>query len=130
MIASTRNPFETLIVAAFGLYCVTGLVAFDSVATTTLRGYPVPFGHVFLAVGLVTCSVALTGIIRAATVKGVLWERAGLTGLAGVGFAYGCWGVGTTGVRALAFCLFLFAMAAAAAWRAVQISRARKVALT
>lgn len=129
MLTSTRNPFETLIVAAFGLYCGVALVAFDKVATNTLRNYPAPFGHLFLAVGLVTCSVALTGIIRAATVRGVLWERAGLTGLAGVGFAYACWGVGTTGVRALAFCLFLMAMAGASTWRAVQISRARKVAL-
>lgn len=129
MITSTRNPFETLIVAAFGLYCIVGLIAFESVATTTLRGYPTPFGHLFLAIGLVTCSVALTGIIRAATVRGVLWERAGLTGLAGVGFAYACWGIGTTGVRALAFCLFLLSMAIAAAWRAWQISRARTAAL-
>lgn len=129
MITSTRNPFETLIVAAFGLYCAVALSMFDKVATTTLRGYPPPFGHVFLAIGLVTCSVALTGIIRAATVRGVLLERAGLTGLAGVGFAYACWGIGTTGVRALAFCLFLLAMAIAAAWRAWQISLARKAAL-
>lgn len=129
MITSSRNPFETLIVAAFGVYCVVGLIAFNAVATTTLRGYPIPFGHLFLAVGLATCSVALTGIIRAATVRGVLLERAGLTGLAGVGFAYAVWGISGTGVRALAFCLFLAAMSAAAAWRVWQISRARKVAL-
>lgn len=129
MVTSTRNPFQTLIVAAFGIYCIAGLAAFNAVATTTLRGYPVPFGHIFLAVGLITCSVAFTGIIRAGTVRGVLWERAGLTGLAGVGFAYACWGIGTTGVRALAFCLLLFAMSGASAWRAVQIARARKVAM-
>lgn len=129
MITSTRNPFETLIVAAFGLYSGATLVAFDKVAITTLRAFPSPFGHIFSAIGLVTCSIALTGIIRAATVRGVLWERAGLTGLAGVGFAYACWGISAAGARALAFCLFLLAMAGASTWRAVQISRARKAVL-
>jgi len=125
---STRSPFEVLLVAAFGIYCAASLIAFDKVATTVLRGFPQPWGLVFLGAGLLACSITMTGIIRASTMKGVLYERAGLTVLAGITFAYACWALGNTGIRGLAFALMLLALAASSTWRSVQISRAKKAA--
>jgi hypothetical protein len=127
--ATTRNPFELLLVAAFGIYCAASLIAFDKVATTVLRAFPPPWALVFLAAGLVSCSITITGVIRARTMTGVLYERAGLTALAGITFAYACWAIGNTGIRALAFALMLSAIAVSSAWRSVQISRARKTAM-
>lgn len=128
MMTSNRNPFETLLVAFFGLYCAAGLVAFDRVATTVLRGYPEPWGRIFLGLTLITCVVTLVGIARASTAVGVLIERAGLVGLGGVCGAYTIWAFGSTGLRALAFGLLLAALAASAVWRAWQITRALVVA--
>lgn len=116
-------------IAAFGLYCVASLIAFERVATTTLRTFPVPWAHVFLGASAIACVVALGGTIRASTVYGVLWERAGLTGLAGLTACYAVWGLTTSGLRGLAFVLLLSAVAVASAWRVVQINAARKRAL-
>lgn len=128
MVTSTRNPFEVFLVAAFGIYCATSLIAFDKVATTVIRGFPQPWGLVFLGAGLVACSITMTGIIRAATMKGVLYERAGLTMLGGITFAYACWALGSTGIRGLAFALMLLALTGSSVWRSLQISRAKKAA--
>jgi hypothetical protein len=125
---SRRNPFQVLIISAFGLYCIAGLAAYDRVATATIRSFPIPWGMVFLGLSAVACSVALTGTIRGGTVHGILLERAGLTGLAGVSGAYALWGLGNGGWRSLAFCLLLVAIAAAAVWRVVQINAARRQA--
>jgi hypothetical protein len=125
---SRRNPFQVLIVGAFGLYCIAGLIAYDRVATGTIRAFPVPWGMVFLGLSAMACLVALTGTIRGGTVHGVLLERAGLTGLAGVSGAYALWGLGNGGLRSLAFCLLLLAMAIASTWRVVQINGARQAA--
>ncbi|MFD4196613.1 hypothetical protein [Amycolatopsis thermoflava] len=128
-LSGVRNPFQVMMIAAFGVYCAAGLVAFEHVATSTLRGYPEPWGHVFLGASFIACSIALTGTIRAKTVRGVLLERAGLTGLAGVTLAYAAWALSGNGVRSLAFVVLLGAMGAASAWRVAQISAARKAAL-
>jgi len=129
MVTSTRNPFEVLLVSAFGIYCAASLIAFDRVATTVLRAFPEPWALVFLAAGLVACSITMSGIIRASTMKGVLYERAGLMALGGITFAYACWAIGNTGIRALAFALMLLAIAMSSVWRSVQISQARKTAM-
>lgn len=124
-----RNPFQILMIAAFGLYCIAGLIAFDRIATSTLRSFPQPWGMVFLAVAGLACSIALTGTIRSGSVRGVLLERAGLTGLAGVAAAYAVWGLAGNGLRGLAFALMLSAIAIASAWRIAQIEAARRGAV-
>lgn len=128
IMASPRNPFQILMITAFGLYCVASLIAFARVATTTLRTFPVPWAHVFLAASAIACVIALGGTVRAGTVYGVLWERAGLTGLTGLTAAYAVWGLAGNGWRSLAFALFLVAIAVASAWRVVQINAARQQA--
>lgn len=119
-----RSPFEVMLTVAFGLYCAAGLFAFDRVATTVLRGYPEPWGRVFLGLSLITCVVTLVGVVRAHTAFGVLVERVGLVGLAGVCGAYTVWAFGNTGLRGLAFGLLLGALATSSLWRAWQITRA------
>jgi uncharacterized membrane protein len=124
MVTSTRNPFEVLLVSAFGIYCAAGLVAFDKVATTVLRAFPEPWARVFLGLALVTCVIVLIGIGRSSVAVGVLLERAGLVGLGAVCAAYTVWAFGNTGVRALGFGLLLGALAASSLLRAWQIARA------
>ncbi|AUI56786.1 hypothetical protein [Amycolatopsis sp. BJA-103] len=128
MTTSTRNPFETLLVGAFGLYSLVGLFLFQQVATSTIRGFPVPAGHVFLAGAALSCAVVLVGVWRAATAAGLLIERAGLLGMSGITVTYAVWGLGMSGLRGLAFCLLLGAMAAAGLWRVWQITSARTAA--
>lgn len=113
---------------AFGLYALAGIFAFEKVATTVLRGFPPPWGRVFLMLAFVTCVVVLVGVATAHTANGVLIERGGLVGLAGVCAAYSIWAFGNTGIRALGFGLLLGALAVSSAWRAVQITRALRVA--
>ncbi|WP_290055671.1 hypothetical protein [Amycolatopsis solani] len=123
-----RSPFEVLLTSAFGLYCAVGLVAFDAVATTTIREFPGPWGRVFFGAALAACGTVLFGIGRAHTALGVLTERAGLVALFGVCGCYSVWAFGNTGRRALAFGLLLLALAGASAWRTWQIGRALRTA--
>lgn len=125
---SQRNPFETLIVGAFGLYCVIGLFLFDQVATSTIRGFPIPYGMVFLFVAAVSCIIVLVGIVLASRAEGVLIERAGLIGLTGLTATYAMWAFGFQGLRGVAFGVMMLAIAFSGAWRAYQISRARRIA--
>lgn len=125
---SQRNPFETFIVAAFGIYCVIGLFFFDEVATSTIRGFPIPYGMVFLLVAALSCIVVLTGIIMAQHAEGVLIERAGLFGLTGLTATYAMWAFAFQGSRGTAFGVMMLSIAFSSAWRALQISRARRLA--
>lgn len=128
MVTSARNPFEALIVGAFGVYACATLLFFSQLATTTIRAFPIPFGHVFLAAAAGSCAVVLVGFTRAGTATGLLIERAGLIGLAGVTLTYAAWGIGTSGLRGSAFAVQMAAVAAAAFMRARQINSAKRTA--
>jgi hypothetical protein len=122
-----RNPFEVMIVGAFGLYCLISLAVFDKVATTTLRNFPWPWAHLFLATALVACGMTLTGIVRQ-TVRGVLVERAGLSGLTGITFMYAVWSLTNSGVRGMAFALLLGAICVSSLLRSRQIGALKRKA--
>jgi hypothetical protein len=122
-----RSPFEVLIVAAFGVYCSAALVAFDVVATNTLRELPTGAAYTFLVAAIIGSVLTITGVVRGDSV-GVLWERAGLMMLSGICAAYAGWAVAVSGARALAFALLLLAVAAASLWRVIQIHRALSAA--
>ncbi|MEA5367722.1 hypothetical protein VA596_49885 [Amycolatopsis sp., V23-08] len=109
---------------AFGIYCAAGLAAFGTVATTTIRDFPGPWGRIFFGLALIACVVTLTGVARAHTALGVLTERAGLVAMFGVCSCYAVWAFGNSRARALAFGLMLLALAGASLWRTWQISRA------
>lgn len=128
MVTSTRNPFEALIVGAFGAYAWAALFFFNQIATATIRAFPVPFGHVFLAAAAVSCVVVMLGFVRAGTATGLLVERAGLIGLAGVTITYAAWGIGASGFRGSAFALQMAAIAVAAFLRSRQINSAKRTA--
>lgn len=128
MVTSTRNPFEALIVGAFGVYACATLLFFSQLATTTIRAFPLPFGHVFLAAAAVSCAVVLVGFTRASTATGLLIERAGLIGLVGVTLTYAAWGIGASGLRGSAFAVQMAAVAVAAFMRARQINSAKRTA--
>jgi hypothetical protein len=128
MVTSTRNPFEALIVSSFGFYACMTLALFNQLATATIRAFPVPFGHVFLAAAALSCAVVLVGFARANTATGLLIERAGLIGLAGVTASYAAWGIGTSGLRGSAFAVQMMAVAAASFLRSRQINAAKRTA--
>jgi hypothetical protein len=122
VLSSGRNSFEVAILTACLLYGLVGLVIFDRVATTTIRLFPTPFGHLVLGALASGALVALVGVARG-DVFGVLLERAGMLVLLGSGLAYGLWAIGSNGLRGFAFASFLFAVAAASAGRIWQIQR-------
>lgn len=124
---SRVNPFGFLFLMAYGLYCLVALMAFDAVASTTLRSY----GHTWSA-GLLVASVlgtalAISGMLLSEP-RGLFLERAGLFSVAAPSAVYGALGLMNNGARSLGFCLLLTALAAASAWRIYQISRALKYA--
>jgi hypothetical protein len=127
-----RSPFEVMMVGAFGLYALIALLAFDKVATNTLRELPFPSAHLFLALATLSCVVVLAGISGATTAWGVLIERVGLVMLSGLCTAYAIWSWTNTGIRALGFAVMMLAIAGASLWRSWQITRgvgaARKAA--
>lgn len=128
MASTHRNPFQVAMITAFGVYCLLGAAFFDTVATTTLRAFPTPFGLVFLVLGALMCAVTLAGMTAASRATGVLVEQAGLYGLAGLTLAYACWSLGANGARSVAFAVMLLAFGSASTWRVWQIHQALREA--
>lgn len=121
-IRSGRHPHEVaMLVAALALGSA-GAVAFDAVATTTARALTVPWGHVLYAGVALGAAITLTGI----TFHGVLFallERAGLMALAGFLLVYAAAVIANSGVRGVAFAVFVGAFSVANLARAAQIGR-------
>lgn len=127
MIPSGRNPFEIAILFACAMYGLTGLVAYDEVATSSLRTFPEFWGKVFLASLLLGASVALVGIARS-TLVGLFQERSGLVVLIGACSSYALWALGANGPRGIGFALLMFSIAGASAARIREIHKGRDLA--
>jgi hypothetical protein len=118
-----RDPFKTLILGMCFCYAPVALIWFNRIAGGTLRSFPHPFGHLFLVGLFFTTGMSLYGVVRQQSVRGVLWERAGMWGLAPLFFTYGLWAVSALGVTASGFASLLIALGLAAIVRVSQINR-------
>lgn len=127
MIPSGRNPFEIAILMACTMYGLTGLLAYEQVATSSLRSFPEWAGKLFLGCLLVGGGVALVGIARASLV-GLFQERSGLVVLIGACSGYALWALGSNGPRGIGFALLMFSIAGASAARIREIHKGRDLA--
>lgn len=118
-----RDPFKTLILGMCFLYSPAALIWFNAVGGGTLHSFPRPYGHMFLVVLCVTSGMSLYGIVRQYSVTGLLWERAGLYGLAPLFLTYGVWALGAYGATATGFASLLVSLGWAAMVRIQQINR-------
>lgn len=125
VIPSGKNSFQLSILIALTLYGFAGVVAYDKVATTTIRAFPILFAVVFLGLLGFGAGLALYGIYRR-DVRGVVLEQAGLCVVAGLSVAFAVWAVGLNGSRATAFAVMFFAVAAASAGRITEIWHYRR----
>jgi hypothetical protein len=91
-----------------------------------LHSFPHPYGHVFLAVLFVTSGMSLYGIVWQFSVSGLLWERAGMFGLAPLFLTYGIWAWSAYGATASGFASLLISLGWGAMVRIKQINRRRK----
>jgi hypothetical protein len=124
-----RDPYKFVMLAGIGLLSLVTLVRFNHSATGILLAFPRPWAHVLLGGIVVNSAIALYGIIRQHTVRGVLWERVGQTGLAGQFLIYGVWGFSLFSEKATGFAGLLVTLALAAILRVVQIERRRRKAV-
>lgn len=125
MIQSGRNPFQVAILAACTLYGLSALVAYDTLASTSIRALGSGQGHLFLAL-LGTCSgTALAGVAMH-NLTGVFVERAGMIGLSLVGLAFAAISAITMGGPATGFVLLMVAISAASVGRIGQIQAGRR----
>jgi hypothetical protein len=123
-----RNPFEILMVGAYGLYSLAAIVAFGSVASNTLRQFGYGGSLVLLIASVVGAIVTLIGVSSGDKAQGVLLERAGLYSIAGPTGVYAVISVVNGGVRSSGFFLLLMALALASAFRIRQLQRAERLA--
>lgn len=123
-----RNPFEILMVGAYGLYSLAAIVAFGSVASNTLRQFGYGGSLVLLIASVVGAIVTLIGVSSGNKAQGVLLERAGLYSIAGPTAVYAIISVVNGGSRSTGFFLMLMALALASAFRIRQLQRAEKLA--
>ena len=128
-IRSGREPFEIALLTAVTLYGIAATIFFDKVSVTTLKSFPEPWGHIFIAAFGLGSGVALWGAIQA-SITGVLVEKVGLWFVSGLGSAFAIWSFGVNGIKALAFVILVLGVAAASTARLRQISVSNKLSTT
>lgn len=125
VIQSGRNPFQVAILAACALYGVIALVAYDELASTSVKALGPASGHLFLASLGACAGTALTGVSMHSVI-GVFVERAGMIGMSLVCFAFAAVSALTVGGPATGFVLLMVAISAASVGRIVQIQAGRR----
>ena len=98
-----RDPFKVAVLMASAVTSPVIFVRFDWLASSVLHSFPSFTARLFLAWLFVTCVMSLYGIVRQQTVRGVLWERAGMYGIAVLFVTYGSWALVQFGGPATGF---------------------------
>lgn len=129
MVDYERDPFKVFVLGVSAIYSPVGFFGFNHYAGGALHSFPRPMGQVFLAWLFVSSTTALCGIMWQRSVRGVLWERAGLYGVAGLFVTYGVWAGSVYGGPAFGFASLLIALGMAAMVRIRQINRRRQRAV-
>jgi hypothetical protein len=120
------EPYQVCILIGAGLWGCTSLATLGKVTTTTTRTLPLWSVYVFFALMAAGCVAALVGVAYQVFLKkflGFHLERAGQLELMSLCAAYAVWALAASGARALGFAYIMLAIAAAAAWRTVRISK-------
>lgn len=117
-----KHPHEVALLVAAFLMGTVGLLFFNTVATTTTRALPFPFGHILYGGLAIGSGVALVGVFWS-KLTGALVERVGLYSLAGLSLGYAALIVANSGARGAGFGVFMAAFAIANLIRARQINR-------
>lgn len=125
VIQSGRNPFQLSILAACAVYGIAALVAYDTLASNSVKALGPVSGHLFLALLGACALTALTGVIMH-NLTGVFVERAGLIGLSLVCLAFAAISVITMGGPATGFALLMVAISVASVGRLAQIQAGRR----
>jgi hypothetical protein len=125
-----RNPFEVLLVGAYGLYCLAAIFVFDNVASTTLRSFGYGYSLILLLSSAMGAAIALIGMFWKDVALGVFLERAGLYSVCVPTGVYAILSLVNGGSRSLGFFLLLMAMSLASAGRIYQLHRAVYTART
>lgn len=121
-IRSGRHPHEVAMLGAAFLIGVVGLAFFNQVATALVRALPHPFGHILYGGLAAGAAIALAGVFRRGILPALL-ERSGLTALAVFLLIYAVAVVVNSGLRGLAFSVFVGAFSLANLIRVRQIGR-------
>jgi hypothetical protein len=119
-IRSGKHPHEVALLFAAFLGGACGLLLFSTLASTTVRALPVPFGHVLYAGLAVGSGVALVGVFLRG-MRGARTESIGLWFMSGHCVAYAVGIFVASGARGSLVAGFMVALAVANLIRAVQI---------
>jgi hypothetical protein len=125
VIQSGRNPFQLSILAACALYGIVALVAYDALASNSIKALGPASGRLFLALLGACALTALAGVIMH-NLTGVFVERAGMIGLSLVCLAFAAVSAVTMGGPATGFVLLMVAISAASVGRLAQIQAGRR----
>jgi hypothetical protein len=119
------QPFEVCLTALLMTWGAVSLLALAKVSGSSAR--IIPAWGIYLFFGCLTagCALALFGVAMVRfrqNLRGLEIERAGLTLLGGLCFAYSLWTLAAAGPRALSFVLVVGGVWTAAVWRVWEIT--------
>lgn len=120
------QPYKVAILGEMALLTPLVLILFNKIAGATVRNLPYPSGHIFLLGLTLSSTMSLYGIMRGHTSRGILWERAGQTGIAILLVTYGALAWSMFGASGLQFAGLIFSRALAATMRVIQIEVIRR----
>lgn len=115
-----RHPHEAALLVVCVLSGVAGLLAFERIASPTVRTLPVVVAYMWFATMAVGGLITLTGLfLPLSGIKGPLVERSGLLILAAIWYGYGLVVLASAGLQGLVFCLVVSGFATANMVRAL-----------
>lgn len=118
------EPFQVSMLAAFGLWGGTMLVALSSVQGATSSAFPQWGAYLFFGAMLAGTATTLVGVayeIFRHDFFGLYVERAGLTMLMGLSLSYSIWVQYVVGVRGLPFAYLMGGVLLGCTWRCLLI---------
>lgn len=121
-------PYKVCILAETALFSVFIFFFFDRLTGSTLKSFPTPWGHVFVAGLTLTAVLSLYGIARQHTARGVLYERAGQIGFGILLLVYAIWTAALFGTPAFTFVGMLLSRGIAAILTVIKIDVLRRKA--
>lgn len=117
-----KHPHEVALLVVTFILGLAGALFYSTVASTTVRALPAPFGQVLYIGVSFTAAVALVGVFQPG-VLGALIERTGLWSLSAWSLVYAGVILANSGARGIMFGGFMTGYAVANFIRARQISK-------
>lgn len=124
-----KQPHEVWWLSVLLLWGIFGIVAFNQVASPSIRALPTPWGHVLYAGLAIWSLVALVGVFwRKNNALGAIIEQVGLGGQSLYGITYAIIILGVAGKVGAGFGFLMAGLSVANLVRMWQIQRYLKVA--